>query len=72
MAAWTTMPAEVDPVSLVGAPAELVEHLIRAVHTMDRDALDVFVRRTWRRWSAASLRPLAAAVDFRRGQLDGE
>ena len=72
MAAWTTMPAEVDPVSLRGAPTKLVEHWIRDVHTMDRDALDAFVRRTWRIWSAASLRPLAAAVDLRRGQLDGE
>ena len=66
------MPAEVDPASLIAAPAELIEHWIRSVHVMDRDALDAFVRRTWRSWNGASLRPLAAAVDYRRAQLDGE
>jgi phage terminase large subunit GpA-like protein len=39
---------------------------------MDRDALDAFVRQTWRSWSGVSLRTLAAAVDYRRAQLDGE
>jgi len=72
MAAWTTVQAEVDPLSLGAAPAELVERWMHAVHLMDREALDAFVRRTWRSWSGASLRPLAVAVDFRRAQLDGE
>ena len=66
------MPAEVDPVSLGAAPAQVIEYWIRAVQSMDRDALDSFVRQTWRRWSGTSLRPVAAAVDFRRAQLDGE
>jgi len=39
---------------------------------MDRDALALFVRHTWQNWDAASLRALAAAVDTRRAQLDGE
>jgi len=39
---------------------------------MDRDALALFVRHVWRSWHAASLRTLAAAVDTRRAQLDGE
>ena len=64
--------AELDPLSLRAAPAELIEHWIRTLHAMDRDSLDVFVRWTWRSWSATSLRPVATAVDFRRAQLDGE
>jgi hypothetical protein len=71
MAAWTPR-AELDPLSLRAAPAELIEHWMRAVHAMDRDALDTFVRWAWRSWSPTSLRPVAAAVDFRRAQLDGE
>jgi hypothetical protein len=39
---------------------------------MDRDTLDAFVRRTWRRWHAESLRLLALVVDRRRAELDGE
>ena len=72
MAAWTTMRADLDPLNLGAAPGELVETWLRAVRSMDRDALDAFVRRTWRAWSATSLRPLAAAVETRRAQLDGE
>jgi hypothetical protein len=72
MAAWTTMRAELDPLSLGAAPAEQVEVWIRSVRNMDRDVLALFVRDTWRSWSAASLRALAAAVDTRRAQLDGE
>jgi hypothetical protein len=67
-----TMWVELDPLDLTAAPAESVEKWIRAVRAMDRDTLDSFVRRTWRTWSAASLRPVAAAVDTRRAQLDGE
>ena len=52
------------------APLETVELWIRAVRKMDRDILEPFVRRTWRTWSAASLRPLAAAVEARRAELD--
>jgi len=54
------------------APAELLQVWIRLVRNMDRDALALFVRHTWRHWNAASLRPLAAAVDTRRAHLDGE
>jgi hypothetical protein len=45
---------------------------MHAVRRMDRDTLDLFVRRTWRAWDATSLRPVQAAVDARRGELDGE
>ncbi|HTK52807.1 MAG TPA: hypothetical protein VL308_13030 [Gemmatimonadaceae bacterium] len=72
LAAWTTMRADPDPLCLGAAPAELVEVSLRFVRNMDRDALDLFVRHTWRRWNAASLRTLAAAVDTRRAHLDGE
>jgi hypothetical protein len=72
VAAWTTVRADPDPLSLGVAPAELVEVWIRLVRNMDRDALALFVRHTWRHWNAASLRPLAAAVDTRRAHLDGE
>lgn len=65
---WT----DLDPLDLGAAPAESIEMWMRAVRNMDRDALDSFVRRTWRAWSPGSLRPLAAAVDTRRAQLDGE
>ena len=50
-------------------PRETLELWIRAVRTMDREVLESFLRRTW---SAASLRPLAAAVEARRGELDRE
>ena len=66
------MPAEIDPLDLGAAPPESLELWLRDVRRMDRDALDAFVRQTWRRWSAASLRPLALAVDARRATLDGE
>jgi len=66
------MRADPDPLCLGAAPAELVETWIRSVRMMDRDALALFVRRTWRSWDSASLRALAAAVDTRRSQLDGE
>ena len=66
------MRADPDPLSLGVAPAELVQVWIRLVRNMDRDALALFVRHTWRNWDAASLRALAAAVDTRRAQLDGE
>ena len=72
LAAWKTMRADPDPLCLRAAPAELVEAWLHAVRTMDRDALALFVRHTWRNWNAASLRTLAAAVDTRRAQLDGE
>lgn len=72
MAAWTTSRAELDPLSLAAAPAEMIEAWFRAVRSMDRDALDSFVRQTWRSWSATSLRTLAVAVDTRRSQLDGD
>ena len=65
---WT----DVDPLDLGAAPAESIEMWMRAVRNMDRDALDSFVRRTRRTWSAGSLRPVAIAVDNRRAQLDGE
>lgn len=67
-----TMWTESDPVDLGPAPLESIAPWMQAVRTMDRDALDSFVRRMWRTWSAASLRPLAVAVDMRRAQLDGE
>jgi hypothetical protein len=63
---------DLDPLDLVAAPVESVELWMQAVRRMDRDALDSFVRRTWRAWSPGSLRPLAVAVDTRRAQLDGE
>ena len=66
------MRADPDPLCLRAAPAELVEAWIRSVRMMDRDALALFVRHTWGNWDAASLRVLAAAVDTRRAQLDGE
>jgi len=66
------MRADPDPLSLGAAPAELVRVWIRSVRMMDRDALALFVRHTWQNWDAASLRALAAAVDTRRAQLDGE
>ena len=66
------MRADPDPLCLGAASAELVGIWIRAVRRMDRDALALFVRETWRHWDAASLRALAAAVDTRRAQLDGE
>ena len=72
LAAWTTMRADPDPLCLGAAPAELVAVWLRSVRNMDRDALALFVRHTWRSWNAASLRTLAAAVDTRRAQLDGE
>jgi hypothetical protein len=72
LAAWTTMRADPDPLCLGVAPKELVEVWIRSVRTMDRDALALFVRHVWRSWHAASLRTLAAAVDTRRAQLDGD
>lgn len=65
---WT----DLDPLDLVAAPAESIELWMRAVRNMDRDALDSFVRRTWRAWSPGSLRPVALAVDERRAQLDGD
>ncbi len=49
-------------------PRETLELWIRAVRTMDREVLESFKRT----WSAASLRPLAAAVEARRGELDRE
>ena len=58
-----------DPLDLDDAPPEALEQWLSAVRTMDRNTLDVFVRRTWR---AASLRAVAIAVDMRRAQLDGE
>ena len=61
-----------DPLALPAATPTLVETLVRGVRTMDRETLDAFVRRTWRLWSAQSLRLLAVAVDRRRAQLDGE
>jgi hypothetical protein len=64
--------ADLDPLDLGAAPVDSMGMWIRAVRTMDRDALDSFVRRTWRTWSAGSLRPLAAAVEMRRSELDGE
>jgi len=64
------MPADPDRPDLGQAPPESVELWIRAVRTMDREVLESFVRRTWRAWSAASLRPLAAAVEKRRAELD--
>lgn len=64
--------AELDPIDLGGAPPDLLAMWIRAVRRMDRDMLDTFVRRTWRAWSAVSLRPLAIVVDARRAELDGE
>ena len=66
------MQADVDPTALRAAPLESLESWLRDVRRMDRDALDAFVRRTWRTWNAASLRSLAAAVDVRRSALDGE
>ena len=66
------MRADPDPLCLGAAPADLVEVWIRLVRTMDRDALALFVRHTWRNWNAVSLRALAAAVDTRRAHLDGE
>ena len=66
------MQADVDPTELRAAPLESLESWLRDVGRMDRDALDAFVRRTWRTWNAASLRPLAVAVDVRRSALDGE
>ena len=66
------MRADPDPLCLGAAPAELVEIFLRSVRRMDRDALALFVRHTWRSWDAASLRAVAAAVDTRRAQLDGE
>jgi len=63
---------DLDPLDLTAAPAESIAIWMRAVRNMDRDALNSFVRRTWRQWSAASLRALAVAVDSRRAQLDGE
>jgi hypothetical protein len=66
------MRADPDPLCLGVAPAALVQIWLRSVRTMDRDALALFVRHTWRSWDAASLRTLAAAVDTRRAQLDGE
>lgn len=68
MTTWT----ELDPRDLGAAPVESIATWMRAVRTMDRDALDSFVRRMWRTWSPTSLRPLAVAVDTRRAQLDGE
>jgi len=67
-APWT----DLDPLELLAAPADSIETWMRAVRNMDRDTLDLFVRRTWRAWSPTSLRPLAVAVDTRRAQLDGE
>jgi len=72
LAAWTMMRADPDPLCLGAAPSELVGAWIRSVRMMDRDTLALFVRHTWRNWDAASLRALAAAVDTRRAQLDGE
>ena len=69
MAPWTV---DLDPLDLGAAPAGSLDVWLRAVRSMDRDTLDSFVRRTWRTWSAASLRPLAIAVDARRAELDGE
>ena len=66
------MRADPDPLCLGAAPAELVEAWIRSIRMMDRDALALFVRHTWGNWDAASLRALAAAVDARRAQIDGE
>ena len=68
MAPW----ADLDPLDLTAAPPETIRRLMPAVRSMDRDALDSFVRRMWRTWSAGSLGPLAVAVDLRRSQLDGE
>ena len=51
------------------APAETVALGVEAVK-MDRDILESFVRRTWRTWSAGSLRPLLEAVEARRAELD--
>ena len=64
------MPADADLPDFGAAPRESVEVWIRAVRTMDREVLESFVRRTWRAWSATSLRPLAAAVEKRRAELD--
>ena len=66
------MRADPDPLCLGAAPAQWVAVWLRSVRTMDRDALALFVRHTWRHWNSASLRTLAAAVDMRRAQLDGE
>ena len=68
MTTWT----ELDPRDLGAAPVESIATWMRAVRTMDRDALDSFVRRMWRTWSPASLGTLATAVDMRRSQLDRE
>jgi|SRR6187402_3707290 hypothetical protein len=64
--------ADPDPSELGAPPADLLETWMHAVRRMDRDTLDLFVRRTWRAWDATSLRPVQAAVDARRGELDGE
>jgi hypothetical protein len=66
------IPADFDADMLGCAPPESVVRWLSAVRRMDRDALDSFVRRTWRTWRAESLRPLAVAVDARRSELDGE
>lgn len=70
MTVSTAMPADSEPLDLGAAPPESVELWVRAVRTMDREVLESFVRRTWRAWSATSLRPLAAAVEKRRAELD--
>jgi len=72
MKASIAMPADADVADFGAAPPESVELWIRAVRTMDREVLESFVRRTWRTWSAASLRPLATAVEKRRAELDRE
>ena len=66
------MYADLDPLDLGAMPAKSLELWVHAVRRMDRDTLDLFVRRTWRAWSPESLRPLAVVVDARRSELDGE
>lgn len=63
---------DLDALDLGAAPQASIDMWLRAVRTMDRNTLDSFVRHTWRTWSADSLRPLGAAVDARRSELDGE
>ena len=58
-----------EEASLPDAPAETVAMWVEIVSTMNADVLESFARRTLGQWSAASLRPLVAAIDARRAEL---